>query len=123
MNLIKNPGELRDLAIVYLTRANGSVNDSVDAFEAALSETSPVIAALFAGPNEALKVQIAVYLDAIQSDLAYLFQEGIARDDAILKERQVQSSIQAPAQEASVLSMEGLAKRVAKAGLGGGDER
>ena len=64
-----------------------------------------------------------MYLDAIQSDLANVFHEGIARDDAIMSEKRVQSSVLPAAQEASVLSMEGLAKRVAKVGLSGGDGR
>lgn len=119
MKLIKNAGELRDLAIVCLTRANGSVHDTVEPFEAALTEASPIIAALFEGPNDALRSRIVVYLDAIQSDLAYLFQEGIARDDAIAKEMQAQSAGQLPAREAAVFSLEGLAKRVATVGLSG----
>ena len=85
VKLIKNAGELRDLAIVYLTRANGSVHDAIEPFEAALFEASPVIAGLFAGPSEALRNGIAAYLDAIQSDLTYVFKEGIARDEAITK--------------------------------------
>src|SRR6476661_5381328 len=113
MKLIKNAGELRDLAIVCLTRANGSVNDCIEPFEAELAEASPVIAALFTGPNEALRIQIAVYLDAIQSDLAHVFQEGIARDDAIAKARQAAVVAQPPSRDAAVLSIEGLAKRVA----------
>jgi hypothetical protein len=119
MKLIKNAGGLRDLAIVYLTRSNGSVHDSVEPFETALAEASPVIAALFTGPNEGLRTQIAVYLDAIQSHLAHVFQEGIARDDAIAKERQAAAATEPAGRDGAVLSMEGLAKRVAAVGLGG----
>ena len=73
------------------------------------------------GPNNALRSQIAVYLDAIQSDLAYLFQEGIAKDDAIAKQlRQERSKVQPPSREAGVFTMEGLAKRVAT--ISGGDD-
>ena len=121
MKLIKNAGELRDLATVYLTRANGSVHDAIEPFEAALFEASPVIAGLFAGPSEALRARIAAYLDAIQSDLAYVFQEGIAKDEAITKALALEPSVASPSREAAVLSMEGLAKRVANAGLGGED--
>jgi hypothetical protein len=121
MKLVKNVDELRDLAIVYLTRANGSVHDAMGEFEKALFEASPVLAALFAGPNEALRTQIAVYLDGIQSDLAYLFQEGIARDEAIRKEREITN--QSPLYKASIHSLEDAAKRAARIGLGEADER
>ena len=47
---------------------------------------------------------IAVYLDGIQSDLAYLFQEGIARDEAVMKENEVAK--QSPLYRASVHSLE-----------------
>ena len=96
MKLIKNAGELRDLATVYLTRANGSVHDTIEPFEAALFEASPVIAGLFAGPSEALRARIAAYLDAIQSDLAYVFQEGIAKDEAITKALALEPSVASP---------------------------
>ena len=121
MKLIKNVDELRDLAIVYLTRANGSVHDAIGEFEQALFAASPVLGALFAGPNEALRTQIAVYLDSIQSDLAYLFQEGIARDEVVMKEREVAK--QSPLYQASIHSLEDAAKRAARIGLGEPDER
>ena len=121
MKLVKNVNELRDLAIVYLTRANGSVHDAIGEFEKALFEASPVLAALFAGPNEALRTSIAVYLDSIQSDLAYLFQEGIARDEAVMKENEVAK--QSPLYRASFHSLQDAAKRAARIGLGEADER
>jgi hypothetical protein len=125
MKLVKNVNELRDLAIVYLTRANGSVHDAIGDFEKALFDTSPVLAALYAGPNESLRIQIALYLDGIQSELAYLFQEGIARDEAIMKEKE--AAKQTPVHEASILTIEGVAKRgairAATIGLGEADER
>ena len=120
MKIIKTVNELRDLAIVYLTRANGSVQDAIGEFEKALFEASPVLAALFAGPHETLRTQIAVYLDSIQSDLAFLFQEGIARDEAVMKEREAAS--RSPAQLAAILSIDAIAKRGARIGLNDADE-